>query len=111
MWCNSRGKRICGEHVLYIEDRTRVNGVGCKTLIQRHEEEIQDSVETTLLQEHASINKDGKVEPKVIHMRMEVEECQMKSREITEENEILIDMYEKPMQEKDEIRKQWQDTM
>lgn len=111
MWWNSGGKSICGEHVPDMEDGTWVNAGGRETLIQGHEEEIQDSVETTLLQEHASINRDGKAETEVIHMRMEVEECQMKLKEITEENERLIDMYEKAMQEKDDIRKLWQDTV
>ena len=40
---------------------------------------------------------------------MEVEECQLKLKEIFEENERLIDMYEKAMREKDDPRKLWQD--
>jgi hypothetical protein len=111
MWWNSRGQTDCGEHVPDMEDGTGVSAGGLENLIQGHDEEIEESVETTLLQEHDSINGVRKEELEVIHMRMEAEECQMKLKEIIEENERLIDMYEKAMQEKDDIRKLWQDIV
>lgn len=111
MWWNSGGKTVSGEHVTDMEDGTWVSAGGLETLIQGHDEEIEESVETTLLQEHANINGDGKAELEVIRMRMEVEECQMKLKEIVDENERLIDMYEKAMREKDDIRKLWQDAV
>lgn len=111
MWWNSGDQTDCGEHVPDMEDGTGLSAGGLENLIQGHDEEIEESVETTLLQEHDSINGVRKAELEVIRMRMEAEECQMKLKEIIEENERLIDMYEKAMQEKDDIRKLWQDTV
>ncbi|GLJ17029.1 hypothetical protein SUGI_0294640 [Cryptomeria japonica] len=55
--------------------------------------------------------RSDKAEKEVVHLRNEVEEIQMKFKDVLEENERLIDMYEKAMQEKDEIRKLWNENV
>ncbi|KAH9330267.1 hypothetical protein KI387_002375 [Taxus chinensis] len=102
LWnCGEKG--VSGENVADIE--AEAQGCPRSTLI------VGNDNDKANFQEHTSVNSDSEEEREVICLRKEVEEVQMKLKDILEENERLIDMYEKAMQEKDEIRKLWKESV
>eukprot|EP01018_Ginkgo_biloba_P023736 Gb_23969 [translate_table: standard] len=115
MWWNCREKSVSGEHRTGREDGTHASLGDLQTLIEGHAIVIEDNCEFRVSQQGVShecaiINGDGEAETEVIRLRKEVEEFEIKLKDILEENERLIEMYEKAMQEKDEIKKMWQDS-